>query len=170
MENRKCSICKLEKPLKAFVRSKNRPRGYRWECLSCWNQRNKERKLKNPSKYYANQRRYYLTAKGYYARLKAHFKYQTSLVREDFIRWFNNQKLECYYCNRKLIRGNAGRKNNLTIDRKDNKKGYEIDNMVFCCLLCNTIKGDTFTELEMKQIANLFIKPKLSKEDIPYGH
>jgi 5-methylcytosine-specific restriction endonuclease McrA len=49
----------------------------------------------------------------------------------------------------------------MTIDRKDNAKGYEPDNVVACCFNCNRIKGSFFSADEMKFIAENLIKPKL---------
>ena len=51
----------------------------------------------------------------------------------------------------------------MTIDRMDSLKGYEQGNMVLCCVRCNHIKGDFFTQSEMVKIGNLFIKPKWRK-------
>lgn len=48
----------------------------------------------------------------------------------------------------------------LTIDRKDNKIGYIIDNMVLCCFRCNSTKSDFFTFEEMLKIGKKIIKPK----------
>lgn len=35
------------------------------------------------------------------------------------------------------------------LDRKDNSKGYEFDNCVVCCTVCNAVKGATLTFDEM---------------------
>lgn len=39
-----------------------------------------------------------------------------------------------------------------SFDRKDNKKGYTINNVVLACLLCNVIKSSIFSESQMKLI------------------
>jgi len=46
----------------------------------------------------------------------------------------------------------------LTIDRADNSRGYEIENIVKCCWICNSIKSDFFSEDIMKQMAPKIIK------------
>lgn len=51
----------------------------------------------------------------------------------------------------------------MTIDRKDNSKGYTRDNIVGACFLCNKIKGSFFTDEEMKKIGKQFVAPKLKK-------
>lgn len=48
----------------------------------------------------------------------------------------------------------------MSIDRKDNNRGYSRDNVVACCFLCNKIKGSFFTSEEMKKIGEQFIAPK----------
>lgn len=41
----------------------------------------------------------------------------------------------CHYCGDVIIENTGG-----AIDRIDNNKGYEIDNCVSCCKLCNRAK------------------------------
>ncbi len=53
----------------------------------------------------------------------------------------------------------------MTIDRKNNAVGYVWDNCVSCCFVCNRIKGSFFTSDEMKQIGQLFVKPKWDSQD-----
>jgi len=83
------------------------------------------------------------------------------ITLEDFKLWYNNQEQKCYYCNRTLneiqqdIRENDKYNHRLTIDRKDNAKGYSLDNITLACYRCNTIKGDYFTEKEMVEIGRI---------------
>ena len=49
----------------------------------------------------------------------------------------------------------------MTIDRKDNNKGYTKDNCVPACYLCNKIKGAFFNYDEMKKIGWDFVRPKI---------
>jgi hypothetical protein len=37
----------------------------------------------------------------------------------------------------------------LTLDRMDNARGYELDNLVKCCWFCNCIKGSLLTHADM---------------------
>lgn len=53
----------------------------------------------------------------------------------------------------------------MTIDRKENDRGYVEDNVVPCCFNCNRIKGSFFSSDEMKFIADNLIKPKLKHHD-----
>jgi len=51
----------------------------------------------------------------------------------------------------------------MTIDRKDPKGGYVINNCVSACFLCNKLKSNIFTAQEFKEIAIKYIKPKWEK-------
>lgn len=95
------------------------------------------------------------------------FKYFTTLLNQD-----------CYYCGAKPVpydedkfyyNGLQPFKRN-GIDRKDNTKGYTIENCVSCCKQCNTIKMnlsyDDFLE-KIKSIYNNLIKE--SSTTIPNG-
>ena len=53
--------------------------------------------------------------------------------------------MNCFYCGQlpsreKVTRGNNGSFVYNGIDRKDNNKGYSIDNVVSCCSICNRAK------------------------------
>jgi len=90
-----------------------------------------------------------------------------NLEKENFIKWYNNQKQECYYCSRTLEEIKKDNKESylfksrLSIDRKDNKKGYELNNIVLACGRCNHIKSNYFTAQEMLKIGKvLYTKGK----------
>lgn len=52
------------------------------------------------------------------------------------------------------------------VDRKDNSKGYTLDNVVPCCKRCNRIKSDLFTYEEMLKLSE-FLKglPKAPQQE-----
>lgn len=55
--------------------------------------------------------------------------------------------LPCHYCNNKLgepVKRSCG------LDRLDSSKGYEINNVVSCCGICNTIKNEHLSPEETK--------------------
>ena len=84
---------------------------------------------------------------------------------DDFIKWWNKQKQICTYCHIPIERlkiTNIKKKlsRRLSIDRINNNKGYEKDNLVLACLQCNFIKSNLFTFDEMKKIGQKYIKPK----------
>ena len=88
------------------------------------------------------------------------------ITRKEFIEWWNKQEKICFYCGvsvDKLMKLNdsmASWCKRLTIDRLENKKPYQIGNMVLACRRCNAIKGDFFTWQEMKEIGQKYVRPK----------
>jgi hypothetical protein len=89
---------------------------------------------------------------------------------KEFGRWFVSQKLECIYCKItpkeiEQIKDTHilwGRCPHLTIDRKDNERGYDNDNLVLACMMCNRIKSNIFTFEEMKIIGEMLRKKRTS--------
>ncbi|MBX4188436.1 MAG: hypothetical protein KW793_04905 [Candidatus Doudnabacteria bacterium] len=93
--------------------------------------------------------------------------YGQSIDKVSFFEWHEVTPKVCYYCGVQedvlaiSYNGYKGGKSVLTIDRKDNTKGYIKGNMCFACHRCNTTKGNFFTESEWLEIANKYIKPRL---------
>jgi hypothetical protein len=70
----------------------------------------------------------------------------------DFIQSYSgtNWKIKRF---KKFFKQEAHSKiNDMTIDRKDNSKGYEISNIVKACWFCNSLKSDFYTEEEMTKV------------------
>lgn len=76
---------------------------------------------------------------------RAYYSYKVGAIKrgyaflitfEEFIKFKNNK---CFYCG-ECISG-------VGMDRLDNNKGYEIDNIVSCCKICNFMKRD-MTKIE----------------------
>lgn len=118
-----------------------------------------------------NQRKKHrLSPKAIWSILKQNTKNKKfQITKEKFINWYNKQEQKCYYCERTLEQvKNDNKETNryktrLSIDRKDNNKGYKLNNIVLCCYRCNTIKGEYFTEQEMKQIGRTIYKNKVTR-------
>ena len=78
-------------------------------------------------------------------------------------KWLMGKERKCEYCGikekdiGKINDGHIfwGRYFYLTIDRKDNSKGYEINNICLACMRCNRIKSNIFTYEEMKIIGEM---------------
>ena len=110
---------------------------------------------------------------------KIEFNLTPALLRE----WWLNTPDLCYYCGnsladyliikdfllswrgkdfgmfKKIFRTEGMRKIScLTIDRKNNKEGYTIRNIVKSCWLCNGMKSSFFTEKETKEFMPQVIK------------
>lgn len=61
----------------------------------------------------------------------------------------------CYYCNNELgdpVKRSCG------LDRLDSNTGYEITNVVSCCMICNTIKNEHLTPEETKIAVNAVLQ------------
>ncbi|GAG38086.1 unnamed protein product [marine sediment metagenome] len=109
------------------------------------------------------------TASGIYTTLKAQSKFwnreNIDITRQDFIDWYNAQTKQCVYCGikeqdlHKVGDTHNNKLDRLTIDRKDNERGYSIDNIVLACHRCNGTKSDLFSYEIMKEIAQKYIKP-----------
>lgn len=119
-----------------------------------------------------------------------------NLTSETLETWWKSNQDICYYCGlnveeyvelRNIVVSYSGtnfeilkfrrfyrNKNHkaihsMTIDRKDNTKGYEINNIVKACWFCNSLKNDFFTENHFKIIAPEIIsklKDEIKKERI----
>jgi 5-methylcytosine-specific restriction endonuclease McrA len=83
-------------------------------------------------------------------------KIKFNIKKEQFVLWYNKQLLKCFYCKRSLTQIQKEDSKHwkhrilrLTIDRKNNKKGYKLSNLVLACPLCNGIKSDYFSAQEM---------------------
>lgn len=74
----------------------------------------------------------------------------------DFIKWWRSTNMICFYCGITIEKFKTMYPKvphtRLTIDRRDNNKGYIPENMVFACLKCNSLKGNFFTEEEMLEV------------------
>ena len=90
-----------------------------------------------------------------------------NLTNQEFKEWFEtNYDKCCYYCGvtldqyqssefLKRIRPNI---KIFGIDRKDTAKGYDINNIVVACNLCNSVKGSFFNDEEFKEIGKKYIR------------
>ena len=111
-----CTKCKVEKPLDDFGRDKRFKNLKRKECKKC---RTLERKLY--PKWY--RWRDFKTA------CKKNGK-ELGITEEEFLSFW---QAPCTYCGEPTPTSN--------LDRIDNSRGYFIDNIVPCCIICNKAKG-----------------------------
>jgi len=79
-------------------------------------------------------------------------------INISFEEYENIRKRKCYYCGGILPHFGGG------LDRIDNKKGYEKNNILPCCTNCNLLKRDLVSSNEMKQIVNLLKKVRNTKD------
>jgi len=124
---------------------------------------NKEKVKEYFKKYYEenkeNKKEYYQMPQGVFRAILNSAKkrnLECNMTKEEFIDWYKNQERKCHYCKRseeetckEIVNGRKyGR---LSIDRKDNTRGYSLNNIVLACFRCNGIKSNYYTEQEMLQ-------------------
>lgn len=81
-----------------------------------------------------------------------------TMTREEFAAWLGEQSPVCRYCGtHENVIPALGLKTQqgldlkyLGIDRIDNDRGYEADNIALCCYACNKVKGNVFSDEEMR--------------------
>jgi hypothetical protein len=177
-----CSKCKKELPITEFHKGTNKDGLHCW-CKLCnkkfretaeygeyyrtykkqYYKKHKKEILKQVKKYQNSYKykEYQKSAKAVYRALVSSAKIrhiELFMTEKDFINWYNSQEQKCYYCSRNLKQiqqdNHYHRTNKLTIDRKNNDKGYTLDNIVLACWICNNVKSNLFNEIEMLIIGN----------------
>lgn len=78
------------------------------------------------------------------------------ITASELDNWLQKQSSYCHYCDKEL--GTGRKLNGCTIDRKDNGRGYSLDNMVLACNQCNITKGSWFSCKQMLEIAQKYLK------------
>lgn len=125
-----------------------------------WKESNERWKQNNPEKMRLYKQTYNDSIKGKLTKLRlraksARIPFAIDLV--EFVRWYKEQEPNCYYCGKVLYMGRGQKKlDGYSFDRKDNDKGYTLDNIVLCCNRCNMAKGSWFTEEQMLEIAHKY--------------
>jgi hypothetical protein len=109
-------------------------------CKKCYDkfQYNKY-KTKNASKKFSNERAFTFAKMCALKREK-----EWLLSFEEYINLINKS---CYYCNNKLsepVRRGIG------LDRINNDIGYQINNVLVCCKICNSIRNNFLSVEEVK--------------------
>jgi hypothetical protein len=98
------------------------------ENMKKWRENNPEKqKIVN-----VNKKKSYKVKYSNYKRSAKYRRLSFSLSREQFIDLVNGN---CFYCANKETDTLTG------IDRKDSKLGYDLENCVSCCKICNYMKG-----------------------------
>lgn len=90
-----------------------------------------------------------------------------TLTYEEFLTFVHVDS--CHYCNASIPKRGVKSKGsyaNTFLDRKDNDRGYEADNLVVCCPRCNRVKSSEFTYEEFKILVQTLIHiDNLRKEE-----
>lgn len=163
MQSKVCPRCGQEKPLTEFGRNKNRAKydGLSVYCKACLRFHGRIRRQKNPDAVRAYHREYRRKwskgARGIYAQLKVNSKYPVEFTSDEFVDWFNRQEQRCYYCRRTFLWSRDQQYMRArTVDRKDPRFPYTLDNIVLACRRCNQAKSNIFTEQQMLEIAKKY--------------
>jgi hypothetical protein len=102
---------------------------------------------------------YNRTLHGRYTKSKILAKYRHldwELSENQYEKLINNQV--CYYCAGKLPEAGLG------LDRKDNRKGYTLSNVVPCCKVCNALKSSFIKYEEFKEIRKYLKRWRLKRK------
>ena len=137
----------------------------RKEQMRKWESENRER-CKKVSKIWQ------MSPRGVYGVIKTSAKLRNiefGITLTDFLEWYKLQPQICSYCKRtteeviknKDIKKNVGR---LSIDRKDNRNGYSIENICLCCFRCNMIKASYFSFEEMLEIGRIIAEKEKNRK------
>ena len=176
----KCRTCNELKSYEEFIDQHKGARKSKVECWECYTTRTKAKKRKS----YQRRKKEGTLPVADRSKIKMHShlwakisgkKHQknsersseVNLTAEEFRDWFKKNYDECcYYCGVNLdqYRSSAFLKKirphikNFGIDRKDTTKGYDVNNIVVACNLCNSVKGSFFNDEEFKEIGKKYIR------------
>lgn len=158
MKYKICNICKIKKSINNFYNYKLGKNGKESRCKIC-----SQKATHNWFKSFKGQT-YYQLPISIYRYLKSRAKSRKisfNIKQIDFINWYNKELKICIYCNRtakEAIKDYGGYHTRLSIDRKNNNLGYQLNNIVLACYRCNALKSNYFTFEEMQKIATFINK------------
>jgi hypothetical protein len=104
-----------------------------------------------------------------YRRLKSSAQQRSITVdfdKEEFMAWFEGEQKQCHYCGieeHRLHQHHDPKQRRLTVDRKDSKRHYCVNNICLACFRCNNMKSNFFTSEEWMGIALNIIRPRLAE-------
>jgi hypothetical protein len=134
--NYTCTLCSKTKPSQDFYSGRLRQSGF--ICKTCDDAihrkyRSSHKKLlAGPSK--EANRRFRLTPKGKFSEYKFRAKREHYSFQLSFEQFTSFWQKPCHYCGDPI--------ETIGLDRLDSSKGYELTNVVPCCILCNQAKND----------------------------
>lgn len=158
-----CSQCKKEKPLSEFWKDSSKAQGVEGYCIDCKRARKRQYRIANRNKLVKYNKKWDKNHPGraiYHSISGRARKRELPYVTMDgFIPWYETQAQICHYCGCNLETQKQDRANRFEIDRKDNEKGYTIDNIVLACSRCNVAKLDFWDYETFKK----YIGPAISQ-------
>lgn len=157
---RECQACHKELSIKDNFYEHRRRGGATTidtRCKNCRQKRGKQRYVEDPAyreKRLQNNKEYGQTPMGRYTTLKVSARrrnIECPLTQEQFISIFS---LPCHYCHDML----GVRSHTSGLDRKDNTRGYDIDNVLPCCAICNYLRNNIMTVEETEYIVSCLLQ------------
>ena len=156
MGEKYCNKCKETKPLIGFGRNRSRKEGLQYYCRRCSYEFSRGWRR-------AGGKNYHLSPIERYRQIVKRGKVRgvrLLISLEDFVSWMNAQSKTCHYCGCRLEEIGAGNMKGLTLERLDNERHYELDNIALACRRCNTMKGSWLTEAQMIDAAQRYFTTK----------
>ena len=155
-----CKKCQIDKEVTCFSKDKNSKDGLETYCKQCrkeikdnWYLNNKETEIRKVANY--KKTKLDAISKTQINRRTPGYRYkmfiQSDKERNKGITISSSEHLEliqksCFYCDKVTF----GIETGCGLDRLNNKRGYDLDNVVPCCKACNNGRGDNFTSEEWK--------------------
>ncbi len=153
---KKCKKCKKFKEYSEFYIDNSNNSGLRYSCKKCDKENQKEYRERpevkkrsrvlvkkwrkdNPEQNKKLKKKWEQSPKGKYNEYKKRSRERNIIFNLTFEQFITFWQKDCEYCGDKI--------DTIGLDRVDNKKGYNIDNVESCCTQCNTMKMD-YTEEE----------------------
>jgi len=141
MKTRICMSCSKVKNIRNFYkkRQKHKKSGktyyfYTRKCKICYKIKVKKYRVKRKL-YFRNYRNKWNTKNPQKVRFQSYKGHAKETKREfnlTFTQFIQFWRKSCYYCTSKI--------KTIGLDRVDNNKGYTINNIVSCCIICNKMK------------------------------
>ena len=155
-----CNKCLTTKPLTEFRLRKSYKHNnhtYYNQCKKCISAKHLEYRINNPDKVREHERK---RSKDIPRRF-AHAKYEATVKRSkiwsiSLDEFADLMKKSCHYCQDKLHDKLSD--SGCGLDRIDNSKGYELDNVLPCCKICNYIRTDILSVSEAEKLISLLLK------------
>ncbi len=139
---KQCSKCKTIKPMADFAIDKTKSTGKNSHCRKCKNKKNREIRLEHLEEYRKKDaekhRRHRKFPKKRFLEYKRSARIRNlnwDLTFEEFMTFWQKP---CFYCDN--IPETIG------LDRIDSSKGYSLNNIDSCCIVCNRAKKERSKE------------------------
>lgn len=156
-----CTVCLKTKNSRSFYRKVGGVGGRTAACRLCMLEKNKIQRAKNATaiKAYRNKSRR--------NNPQIRFTRARSAAKRRGLKWTITLEqyiplatANCNYCDGFFSRVTTGG----GLDRLDNSKGYEPDNVVPCCTTCNVVRGDKLTPEETRAAVQAVIALRKAQE------